>query len=239
MCFTCDADLNRLPGRRISPVSTPKTAPPHSLGYLQGPTFQNRTPSLMGGAPGGVAEWSIATVLKTVERESVPWVRIPPPPPLALEESFSRPGCCWIFPLFSRVMRVGLLTGGGARRPESVLSEPIFSKADDCADLVLSFKALNMNGYFQRSFWSVCENVRLADRTGVQPFGPYLPISAQLGVGPKTRSITSRFMNARETSRVLCRYRPHQNLQEGSAWRRSIPDEQQPRVEIVEAIFRT
>jgi hypothetical protein len=29
-----------------------------------------------------VAEWSIATVLKTVERESVPWVRIPPPPPL-------------------------------------------------------------------------------------------------------------------------------------------------------------
>ena len=30
---------------------------------------------------GGVAEWSIAAVLKTVERESVPWVRIPPPPP--------------------------------------------------------------------------------------------------------------------------------------------------------------
>ncbi len=24
-----------------------------------------------------------------------------------------------------------------------------------------------MNGYFQKSFWSVCENVRLADRTGV------------------------------------------------------------------------
>lgn len=32
---------------------------------------------------GGVAEWSIAAVLKTVERESVPWVRIPPPPPVA------------------------------------------------------------------------------------------------------------------------------------------------------------
>jgi hypothetical protein len=31
---------------------------------------------------GSVAEWSIATVLKTVERESVPWVRIPPLPPL-------------------------------------------------------------------------------------------------------------------------------------------------------------
>ena len=64
-------------------------------------------------------------------------------------------------------MRVGLSTGPCAERPESVLSGLIFSKADDCADLVLSFKALNMNGYFQRSFWSVCENVRLADGTGI------------------------------------------------------------------------
>jgi preprotein translocase subunit SecE len=31
--------------------------------------------------PGGVAEWSIATVLKTVVRETAPGVRIPPPPP--------------------------------------------------------------------------------------------------------------------------------------------------------------
>ena len=114
-----------------------------------------------------MAERLNAPVLKTDVGESPPWVRIPPPPPLALEESFSRPGCGRIFPLFSRVMRVGLLTGGGARRPESVLSEPIFSKADDCADLVLSFKTLNMNGYFQKSFWSVFENIRLADRTGV------------------------------------------------------------------------
>ena len=30
---------------------------------------------------GGVAEWSIATVLKTVVRETAPGVRIPPPPP--------------------------------------------------------------------------------------------------------------------------------------------------------------
>jgi hypothetical protein len=33
-----------------------------------------------------VAEWSIATVLKTVVRESVPWVRIPPPPPLVFSQ---------------------------------------------------------------------------------------------------------------------------------------------------------
>jgi hypothetical protein len=31
---------------------------------------------------GGVAEWFKATVLKTVVSERVPWVRIPPPPPL-------------------------------------------------------------------------------------------------------------------------------------------------------------
>jgi hypothetical protein len=30
---------------------------------------------------GGVAEWFKAPVLKTVERASAPWVRIPPPPP--------------------------------------------------------------------------------------------------------------------------------------------------------------
>ena len=36
-----------------------------------------------GAGPGfgGVAEWSIATVLKTVVRETAPGVRIPPPPP--------------------------------------------------------------------------------------------------------------------------------------------------------------
>ena len=31
-----------------------------------------------------MAEWSNAPVLKTGVRESVPWVRIPPPPPLFL-----------------------------------------------------------------------------------------------------------------------------------------------------------
>jgi hypothetical protein len=32
-------------------------------------------------ADGRVAEWFKATVLKTVVRETVPWVRIPPLPP--------------------------------------------------------------------------------------------------------------------------------------------------------------
>jgi len=58
------------------------------------------------------------------------------PPPLALEESFSRPGCGRIFPLYSRVMRGGLLTGVGAGIPGSVLSGLIFSGPVACADLV-------------------------------------------------------------------------------------------------------
>jgi hypothetical protein len=43
----------------------------------------------------------------------------------------------------------------------------MLSKADDCADLVFSFMLLNMKSYFQTSFWSVCENARLADKTDV------------------------------------------------------------------------
>jgi hypothetical protein len=46
-------------------------------------------------------------------------------------------------------MRVGLSTDPCAKKPGSVLPGPILSKADDFADLVLSFKALNTNGYFQ------------------------------------------------------------------------------------------
>jgi hypothetical protein len=57
-------------------------------------------------------------------------------PLTALEESFSRPGCGRIFPLYSRVMRGGLLTGVGAGIPGSVLSGLIFSGPVACADLV-------------------------------------------------------------------------------------------------------
>ena len=39
--------------------------------------------------PGEVPEWSIGTVSKTVVRASVPWVRIPPSPPLAPADMLS------------------------------------------------------------------------------------------------------------------------------------------------------
>ena len=44
----------------------------------RGRRFESCIPDQLGE----LAEWSIATVLKTVEHESVPWVRIPHSPPL-------------------------------------------------------------------------------------------------------------------------------------------------------------
>ena len=61
------------------------------------------------------------------------------PPPLALAKVFSPSGCGRIFALFSKVMRVGLSTGPGAKGPGSGLSGPIFSGPDDCAGLVNFF----------------------------------------------------------------------------------------------------
>jgi len=80
-----------------------------------------------------------AQILAVGRRErSIP---VPSAPPLALAKAFSRSGCGWIFPLFSRVMRAGLSTGSGAKWPESGLSGPIFSGPHDCADLVNRLQA--------------------------------------------------------------------------------------------------
>ena len=68
-----------------------------------------------------MAEWFKALVLKTSVRGTVPWVRIPPHPPLVPAKSFSPSRCGRIFPLFSRVMREVLSTGVGAMRSESAL----------------------------------------------------------------------------------------------------------------------
>jgi hypothetical protein len=76
---------------------------------------------------GGVPEWSIGAVSKTVVGVTPPWVRIPPPPPLAPAKAFSRSGGGRIFPLYSGVMREGLLTGPRAEGHTRILSGPIFS----------------------------------------------------------------------------------------------------------------
>lgn len=86
--------------------------------------------------PGAVVEWSKAADLKSAGPEMVPWVRIPPAPPLAPAKAFSRSSCGRIFPLFSGVMRVRLLTGTFPIRSESVLSGPIFSRPVAFAVLV-------------------------------------------------------------------------------------------------------
>jgi hypothetical protein len=78
-----------------------------------------------------VAEWSNAAVLKTVERESVPGVRIPVSPPPTNENPFSVLGRRWIFLLFSKVIADGLLTATLVLGSKTVLSPPVFSKAVD------------------------------------------------------------------------------------------------------------
>ena len=60
----------------------------------------------------------------------------PSPPPLTLAKVFSQSGCGRIFPLFSGVMGVRLLTGAFPTGPESVLSGPIFSRPVAFAVLV-------------------------------------------------------------------------------------------------------
>ncbi len=78
-----------------------------------------------------MAEWANAAVLKTVERESVPGVRIPVSPPPTNENPFSVLGRCRIFLLFSKVIADGLLTAAWVTGPETVLPTPEFSKAVD------------------------------------------------------------------------------------------------------------
>ena len=76
------------------------------------------------------------------------WISGSSPPPLALAKAFSRSVCSRNFPLFSRVMRQGLSTGLRAKRPGSGLSGSVFSRADDCADLVNFCKLLIIMRYF-------------------------------------------------------------------------------------------
>jgi hypothetical protein len=60
-----------------------------------------------------VAEWSNAPVLKTGVRESVPWVRIPPPPPSHLK-----------FLLFINYLCAGLIVASPSVTPIFALNGP-------------------------------------------------------------------------------------------------------------------
>ncbi len=94
----------------------------HALAYAGSRMFRpciSRPSVAFIRANGWVAERLKAPVLKTGRRLRVSWVRIPPHPPSALAKAFSRFGRGPVFPLFSRVMRIGLNTGPGARRPAS------------------------------------------------------------------------------------------------------------------------
>lgn len=60
----------------------------------------------------------------------------PSPPPSGLAKAFSRPGLRRILPWFSRVMRGGLLIVPGVRKSVSGHSGRVFSRPDDCVELV-------------------------------------------------------------------------------------------------------
>jgi hypothetical protein len=91
---------------------------------------------------GGVPEWLNGAVSKTVELARVPRVRIPLPPPLAPAKAFSRSGCGRIFPLFSRVMRVELLTARIQEPRGGRLYVPGFSRPLNRVPAVKSLKHL-------------------------------------------------------------------------------------------------
>ena len=54
--------------------------------FLLNPLITSQKPNTHSSV-GGVAEWLNAPVLKTDVGESLPWVRIPPPPPYNLKNS--------------------------------------------------------------------------------------------------------------------------------------------------------
>ena len=119
-------------------------------------------------------------------------------PPPSLAKAFSRSGHGRIFPLFSRVMRVGLSTAPAARWPGSGLSGPIFSRAVDCADLVNFCKhpawAVGRQG-FRPSAVPAHQVRRLADRRAGRP--PGSPHPADVAPSPRPRGSGSRRRHAR------------------------------------------
>ena len=84
-----------------------------------------------------IGRWNYALALSWIAHENGDlsegrssregWISGPSTPPLSPAKAFSRSGCGQIFPLFSRVMREGLLTGPHPGRRIRVLFRRIFS----------------------------------------------------------------------------------------------------------------
>ena len=90
------------------------------------------------------------------------------PPPLALQESFSPSGYGRNFPLFSRVMRVGLSTGLSPRSFEGVLSGAEFSEAADFALLVRDLKWLILRDYLDHEIGTFLIPLLAANGTEIE-----------------------------------------------------------------------
>ena len=128
---------DRAPGSRIRPTPTFRLAlaprlplnPPRDDPYR-----------------GEVTEWSIVAVSKTVDPSRGPWVRIPPSPPLAQVQLFYASIVGRNLLLYSGVIGQRLSSAIAQLALQTALSGHFLSKADDCTDLVLSFKPLLLNG---------------------------------------------------------------------------------------------
>src|SRR5690606_329250 len=85
------------------------------------PGLDGRRTALLKQRAGGVAERSIASVLKTDEGASPPWVRIPPPPPSSLLRTRTGPHRGAEIVVFSKGFASPMRTSETARQARSGL----------------------------------------------------------------------------------------------------------------------
>ena len=150
---------DRAPGCRIRPTPTFRLALAPRLPL---------NPPIDDPYRGEVTEWSIVAVSKTVDPSRGPWVRIPPSPPIAQMQLLSVPSAGRKLLLYSGVMARRLSTAATALVMKTALSGSFLSKADDCADLVLSFKPLFLNDKLLGSFCAFAISVWSEIRTGIE-----------------------------------------------------------------------
>ena len=104
---------------------------------------------LKGFETGEVAEWSNASVSKTEVLARVPWVRIPPSPPVHIRAALSASTTTSLSGRFPGVFTTDLLTGPSRTSPKIALRRPILSGPPDLGVLVRTAKT-PANGRFQR-----------------------------------------------------------------------------------------
>ena len=133
-------------------------------------------------ACGEVPERSNGSVSKTEVRATVPWVRIPPSPPVQFRIDLSPDVSDAVRRKFPAVSSTRLLTGESAAGRKSSLRRPILSEAVDLGDLVRFSETQEIRG-FQRA----------PDFGGFEPSSP----RKRTSVANSLRGAVGRYRNAR------------------------------------------